>query len=283
MRLLLLGTAQDGGVPHVGCRCHTCEAARADPSFQRLAPSAAVVDSGGGKAWLLDASPDLPEQMEAVREALGSTHRSGVPFSAILITHLHMGHYWGLGHLGKEGMMPRGLLVLAPPQASRFLRRNRPFMDLMDMGALDYRAVRPGESIPLAEDLTVTARSVLHREDVSDTVAWEVRRPRSRVLYAPDMDVLDDATINLVTNVDIALLDGTFYSTDEIPDMMRTVPHPPVSSTVETLRGAVEAGTRVIFTHLNHTNPLCDIGSVETASVIERGFEVASDGMTIDI
>ena len=283
MQMLLLGTAQDGGVPHVGCRCPTCEGARTDPGLRRLAPSAAVVDRDGGRAWLLDASPDLPEQLEAVRDALGTTDRSGIPLSAILITHIHMGHYWGLGHLGKEGMMPKGLMVLVPPIAARFLRKNRPFKDMMELGALDYRAVRPGEEIPLAEDLSVTSHIVPHRDDLSGTVAWQVRGPRTSLLYAPDMDVLDDATVNLIGGVDIALVDGTFFSADEIPDLMRTVPHPPVSGTIDALRGAIEAGTRVIFTHLNHTNPLCNPDSAESALVRDRGFEVAAEGLTIEI
>ena len=283
MRFLVLVTAQDGGVPHIGCRCPTCDAARSDQDLRRLAPSAAVVDPEGGRAWLVDASPDLPVHLETVREALGATDTSGIPLSAVLITHIHIGHYWGLGHMGKEGMMPKGLMVMAPPGAARFLRKNRPFKDMMDYGALDIRAVRPGEGIPLAEDLSVTAHAVPHREDFSDTVAWAIKGPRATVLYAPDMDVLDDATINLVASVDVAVLDGTFYSAEEIPGVMRSVPHPPVVETMDALRGAIEGGTRVIYTHLNHTNPLCDPGSEETRAVLTRGFEIAADGLVIDI
>jgi pyrroloquinoline quinone biosynthesis protein B len=241
------------------------------------------VDPDLGRAWLIDASPDLPAQLEEVRRAIGERAEGCIPLSAILLTHIHMGHYWGLGHLGKEGMMPRGLMVMAPPGAARFLRRNRPFKDLQEWGALDIRSVRPLEEVPLAEALTFTAHSVPHREDLSDTVAWMVEGPRAKVLYAPDMDVLDEATVNLVGDVDVAIMDGTFYSRDEVPGIMRTVPHPPVKETMEVLMPAVKAGVRVVYTHLNHTNPLCDPNSPETDGVLADGFEIARDGDAFEI
>jgi glyoxylase-like metal-dependent hydrolase (beta-lactamase superfamily II) len=145
VRLLFLGTAQDGGVPHIGCRCPTCQAARDDPLQRRLSPSVAIVEREGPRAWLLDASPDLPEQLELVREALGATDKSGIPLSAILLTHGHMGHVWGLGYLGKEGMMPRNLPVFAPPGVVRYLRENRPFKDLVEFGAIDLRPGPQGD------------------------------------------------------------------------------------------------------------------------------------------
>jgi pyrroloquinoline quinone biosynthesis protein B len=97
------------------------------------------------------------------------------------------------------------------------------------------------------------------------------------------MDVLDDVTVDIIASVDIAIIDGTFYSTDEVPGAMAAVPHPPVKRSMEMLQGAVRRGTRVVFTHLNHTNPLCDPSSPAMEEVLLRGFEVAADGMTLEI
>jgi pyrroloquinoline quinone biosynthesis protein B len=225
----------------------------------------------------------MPEQLETVRDALGSKAPSGIPLSGVLITHLHLGHYWGLGHMGKEGMMPQMLTVLPPPGAAAFLRNNRPFKDLIAYGALDVRPVRPGEEVPLADGLTATPHEVRHREDFSDTVAWIMRGPRASVLYAPDMDVLGRTMIDLVCTVDLAIVDGTFYTADEIPGAMDRVPHPPVTESMVALGPALEDGTRVAFTHLNHTNPLCDPRSPETEDLLKRGFGVVLDGYAIDI
>jgi pyrroloquinoline quinone biosynthesis protein B len=260
-----------------------CNAARQDTSLRRLAPSVAIMDPENRRAWMVDASPDLPHQLEIVREALGGGDKSGIPLSAILLTHMHIGHYWGLGHLGKEGMMPRGLLVLAPPGAAAYLRQNRPFKDLVAYGAIDVQSVRSGDEVPLAEGLRATPVGVQHREDFSDTVAWLFEGPFNSLLYAPDMDTMDDVLVDLVASVDVAMVDGTFFSPDEIPGAMQKVPHPPVRETMGMLEGALKGGTRVIYTHLNHTNPLCDPGSEATGMVTSAGFEIAMDGMTLEL
>ena len=267
----------------MACRCPTCEAARVGRIPRRLASSAAVIDRKGGRAWLIDASPDLPEQMETVRDAMGGSKVSGVPLSAILLTHIHMGHYWGLGHLGKEGMMPRGLPVIAPPAAARFLGENRPFKDMVEWGALDVRVSHPGDTINLTEDLSMRPVTVPHRADFSDTVAGLVEGPREKVLYAPDMDRLEDSFVDVMTSVDMAIIDGTFYYRDEIPGAMDRVPHPPVEESIVRLRRVLEEGTRVAFTHLNHTNPLCDPRSYEFEQVVSQGFGVLLDGYAVDI
>ena len=283
MRFHALGTAQDGGLPHIGCRCRTCDDARRGAIPQRMAASAAVTDSSAGNAWLFDASPDLPRQLHAVQEALGHRGRSGIPLTGVLISHIHMGHYWGLGHLGREGMMPRGLPVLAPPGAARFLSENRPFRDMVQWGAIDVRSALPGVTIDLAEHLSVTPHAVPHRDEFSDTVCWLIEGPSSTVLYAPDMDHLEDRLVDAVGEADMACVDGTFFYADEIPGASGTVPHPPVETSMVRLAGAVGSGTRVAFTHLNHTNPLCDPRSREFERTVSAGFGVLLDGYAIDI
>ena len=61
--VLVLGTAQDGGIPHLGGRAAPDEAARRDPAARRTVASLLVVDPASGRRWLIDASPDLPEQL----------------------------------------------------------------------------------------------------------------------------------------------------------------------------------------------------------------------------
>ncbi len=283
VRFLLLGTAQDGGVPHIGCQCRTCVAAREGTVPRRLVASAAVVDRDGGRAWLIDASPDLPAQLEAVGDALPGPKISGIPLSGVLLTHIHMGHYWGLGHLGKEGMMPRGLPVMGPPRTTEFLLKNSPFKEMASWGALDIRSVLPGDDLIMAKGIAFRPVAVPHRADFSDTVAWLVIGDRWRLLYAPDMDHMEDTFVDMVGRVDMAIIDGTFYTRDEIPGAMGTVPHPPVVETMERLRPALEGGTRIAFTHLNHTNPLCDPRSPEFENVVSQGYGVVLDGYAIDI
>jgi pyrroloquinoline quinone biosynthesis protein B len=251
--------------------------------MRRLASSAAVIERGKGNAWLIDVSPDLPAQLEMVHEALRQWSGSGFPVKEVLLTHAHMGHYWGLGYLGKEGIMARNLAVAGTPRMIKFLKKNRPFKDMIDWGVLVPSIISPGEPVHLSAELTATAHRVPHREDFTDTVAWVLEGPNASILYAPDLDKLDKATEGLIAEVDIALVDGTFFREDEIGQGMRVVPHPPVEKTLPRLSKTDMKGTRVIYIHLNHTNPMCDPSSPEAEEVRKKRLEVAEDGMTFDL
>ena len=92
---------------------------------------------------------------------------------------------------------------------------------------------------------------------------------------------LEDA----LARVDVALLDGTFFADGEVPGRaLSEIPHPFVSETLERLASASAAErAKVLFTHLNHGNPLADPRSRATSRVHETGMDVARDGQIIDL
>src|SRR6266536_3532869 len=92
VQAVVLGIAQDGGVPHLGCRQKLCVEARRDPSKRRTAASLGLVDARAGKRFVIDATPDFAMQVERL---------GGLP-DGILLTHAHVGHYLGLAQLGRE-------------------------------------------------------------------------------------------------------------------------------------------------------------------------------------
>src|SRR6266545_2731106 len=77
---VILGIAQDGGVPHLGCRQKLCVEARRDPAKRRRVASLGLVDEGSGKRFVIDATPDFPSQVETL---------GGMP-DGILLTHAHI-------------------------------------------------------------------------------------------------------------------------------------------------------------------------------------------------
>ena len=143
--------------------------------------------------------------------------------------------------------------------------------------------LQPGETLTLADDLSVTAIQVPHRDEFSDTVAFLIRGPRRAVLYLPDIDKWEkwDRPLEAVlSEVDVALLDGTFYGPAELPgrDMSR-VPHPFIVETLERIAPLPrEEREKVIFTHLNHSNPAADPESDAAAAVRAAGAAVLDDG-----
>ena len=276
--VVVLGSGQDGGVPQLG------SAEVAGP--ERTASSLAVVGSDG-TVVLLDASPDLRLQQRRLAADAQYARRAGQQaFDAVLLTHAHMGHYAGLVHFGKEAHSTRGLPCFASVAMLDFLSGNEPWATLFREGNLRRVAVEPGEPFDVGPGLRAVAHDVPHRPEFSDTLGFELTGPSGRsLLYLPDLDRWSDwpDASAVLTRVDIALIDATFYDEREHPHRdLAAIPHPFVTDTIERF-ASLASGTRLILTHLNWTNRLCDPGTLEHARVLAAGFTVASDGLRITL
>ena len=276
-RAVVLGIAQDGGVPHIGCRQEACVAARRDPSRRQRVASIGLVDSDGAR-FLIDATPDIASQIESLWGSEPPPDRQR-PVAGILLTHAHVGHYAGLMLLGREALGARGVPVYATPRMCRFLRENGPWSQLVSLGNIELREIAPGAEIALSPRLRVTPLAVPHRDEFSDTVAFRVRGPGRTLLYVPDVDKWERWDRRLedeVAGADVALLDGTFLEPSEIPGRTQAdIPHPLVGETAARLAPALRSRVRLI--HLNHTNALLwEPRRLEDASL--RGLTLARDG-----
>jgi pyrroloquinoline quinone biosynthesis protein B len=265
-RLVVLGIAQDGGMPHIGCVKEPCASARRGER-----PAARVACLGltdGARTFLFDATPDLPAQLHA----MGARRPDGV-----FLTHAHVGHYLGLAFLGKEALGGKGIPVYATESMRAFLGRDAPWRLLVEEGRID---LRDNARVDLGGGMMVESFRVPHRAEVSDTVAYVIRGPRRSALFVPDTDTFekwDRDVRGVVEGVDLAFLDATFWSADELPGRaVKDVPHPLVPDTMERLAGL---GARVCFLHLNHSNPLFD----DPARVEPQGFRVAREGEAFDL
>ncbi|MCA9682966.1 MAG: MBL fold metallo-hydrolase [Myxococcales bacterium] len=288
-RLRVLGIAQDGGLPHVACDCPRCEAARTDPTRASAVASVALIAPESGAVWLVDATPDLPAQLDLladVRRRSPGARPAAVdrdPLAGIFLTHAHMGHYLGLAHLGYEAAASEGTPVHASARMLAFLGQNAPWDQLLRLGNIEAHPAEPGRPIALAEGLQAEALAVPHRAEYTDTFAWYLAGPRKRVLYIPDTDPWHRWTDSLeraLTDVDLLLVDGTFYSGDELPGRdIAEIGHPLIVDTMERLTPQVAAGKlEVWFIHLNHSNPALDPTGPERAAIEAGGFRVAVPG-----
>lgn len=290
-RVVAVGTAQDGGVPHPGCTCRRCEAARRDPARRRHVASLAVVLPAGARVFLVDATPDVGDQLAVLapyrpRAPAGRVDRS--PVDGVLLTHAHIGHYLGLAQFGFEVMHTHGMPVYCTPRMAAFLSGNGPWDQLVRLGEIDLRPTAPGTAVDLGEGVSATPLLVPHRDEYSDTVGFLLRGPRRTLLYVPDTDswgAWERPLPEILAGVDVAILDGTFYSPDELPGRDVTkIGHPLTTATMDLLGGAVAAGgLEVYFTHLNHSNPALEPGSEALRAIEARGFHVLAEGQELPL
>ena len=268
---IVLGTAQDGGFPHVGCDCDACSDAVADPSRARRVACLGLVTEAG--VALVDATPDLPAQLRALAAASG--RRVSEPPRAILLTHLHAGHMAGLLALGREGWAGTRIPLWATEASLGCLERNEPFARLFTEGHLVPRVLHLGWDAAL-DELMVQPVLVPHRNELGDTVGYRIEGGERSLFYAPDLDALTPEVLGHVRSADVAILDGTFFRRTELSrDDANLVRHPAIA---DTLGIAGRLDTRLVFTHLNHTNPALDPDSRERKAVEAMGMRIAREG-----
>lgn len=274
---ILLGAAQDAGLPQAGCACDRCRRALENPALGQYVVCLGLIHRASGQAWMIDATPDFREQLALLRRAAPECKLAG-----ILLTHAHMGHYTGLIQLGREAWNTQRMPVHTTPRMAAFLMRNQPWQQLAKFGNIAIRLSPPGQPIALAPALSATPIAVPHRDEWSDTMAFRIDGPDRSLFYCPDIDDWNRweyPLARMLAEVDVALLDGAFFSPAEIPGRdIAEIPHPLATDTAERA-AAAKAGSDcdVRLIHLNHTNPLWDDGP-ERAWVAERGVGVAATG-----
>jgi pyrroloquinoline quinone biosynthesis protein B len=252
--LVVLGIAQDAGIPHLNCQQELCTSIRAGKRRREKVSSLGLVDRSSGRAHLFDATPDFIEQLHALT--------GGRPPDGIFLTHAHIGHYTGLMYLGRESIGARGVPVHATGRMLQFLSANGPWSQLTGLGNIEPRPLERDRPLVLPGGIRVTAFAVPHRDEFSDTVGYRIEGPRHSALFLPDIDrweKWDRSIRELAGTVDLAFLDGTFASPAELNRNIEEIPHPMMSRTRELLKGT---RAKLWFIHINHTNTEIDAPDV---------------------
>jgi pyrroloquinoline quinone biosynthesis protein B len=271
--VIVLGIAQDGGIPQAGCRKSCCTSGRHED-----VASLALVDPAARRWWLFDATPDFRAQLARVAAAAPACSLAG-----IFLTHAHIGHYTGLMHLGREAMGAHDVPVWAMPRMTAFLSGNGPWDQLVKLHNIELHALQADTLVSLGDSLGVTPFLVPHRDEYSETVGFRIASGRGEVVFVPDIDKWErwDRDVGaLAAHASAAYLDGTFFDGNELPGRdMNEIPHPFVVESLARfapLPAAVRA--RIHFIHLNHTNRAAIAGTAERARVEAAGCRVASAG-----
>ncbi len=278
----VLGIAQDAGFPQAGCEKEQCRLYWDGEEEARHATSLALIDSEANKFWMVDATPDFKHQLESIKQL-----KTGMAFGGIFLTHAHIGHYTGLMNLGTEVMGGSNAPVFAMPRMKEFLSTNGPWSQLVNYGNISINELKADSAIQISNQVRVTPILVPHRDEFSETVGYRIESDSKSVLFIPDInkwEIWDRSIIDEIAKVDFALLDATFFDSDELPGRnMADIPHPFVEESIALFKDLpASEKSKIIFIHFNHTNPLI-LDSQERAHVESLGFKVAYEGMRIEL
>lgn len=312
LQVLVLGAAAGGGFPQWNSNNEASQRARRGDPLARPSSQSSVAVSADGERWvLLNASPDLRQQIFERRQL---HPREGVrhsPIHAVVLTNGDVDHLAGLLSLRER----HPLAVYATGRVLSVLQANTIF-NVLNPEFVDRRRIRLGERFePQGKEgdalgLAVTPFAVpgkvaLYLEDdkalggnfgtvEEDTIALRIETLRGngggvrRFLYVPACAAPSPTLEAEMTGADLMLFDGTLWQDDEMQRQGagsktgRRMGHMSLSGPDGTL--AAFAGSpvaRKVLIHINNTNPILLADSAERAAVEAAGWEVAYDGMEI--
>ena len=276
----VLGTSQDGGYPQVGCSEKCCNIAWKNQSIIRFPSCLALVNPSTKKYWLFDITPEVKVQVKMLESY-------GCSLAGVFITHAHIGHYMGIINFGLEVMNLNSIPVYVMPRMKSFLESNSIMNQLITNANIkliklldqDYRSI---------DGTMIKPFNVPHRNELSETVGFEIKGNKKTVIYLPDIDSWDgwmDNLLNLIDLSDVLFLDGTLFSKDELKtrDISKT-PHPAITDTMDRLSNLdLDLKRKIRFIHFNHTNDVLRDGSDAAKNVIDNGFLLSKEMQSFEI
>ena len=268
MKIEILGSVQDGGVPHLGCECEVCKKARDDCSEQKYIGSLLVKENEKDNSvrYLIDVTPDVRHQIK------------GDYLDGVFVTNGHLGHINGLPFFGTESLDTDSLSLYCTDEMRHFIMNNDPYRLMVDRNQLEIHETNDREAVEIRGG-EIEFRNVPHNYVNTDTTSFMIKGEDKKLYYLSDIDEWTDEAIASVEEADIAIVDGTFWSKKEI-DRYEEVPHPTIQ---ETMNKMEDFDTEIYFIHLNHTNPVLREDSEEREEVENRGFEIAEKGIELEL
>ena len=282
--LTVLGTAQDGGYPHIGCQKICCINVYNGNNERKNVVSLGLIDIENQKKWLFDASPDMHTQLATLEQ---NHIKKEEIIDGVFLTHAHIGHYTGLMYFGREAYGKKNIPVFAMPKMQHFLMKNGPWNQLVSLNNITLRKLRQDSTIVLNDKLKVTPFIVPHRDEFSETVGFKIEGETKTALFIPDIDKWYKWKKNIieeVKKVDYAFLDATFLNQFEVKRAVSEVPHPFIEETINLFQSETLATkNKIIFIHFNHTNPTIEKQSIARKTIEKLGYRFASEGNNFEL
>lgn len=307
MQVRVLGSAAGGGFPQWNCNCVNCNGFRSGSLRAQARTQSSIALSGDGQRWyLLNASPDIRQQINASACLAPQAAPRGTPIQAVFLTNGEIDHIAGLLSLRES----QPLCVYSTAQVQQWvLETNSVFRGLFRAPTSSvWKIVRPAERQEIVgvdgkgsglwfEAFLVPGKppaylTGLVAESAEATIAYKIIDAVSQrsLVYLPAVKHIDDGVMTILESCDCFFFDGTCWSDDELvllglsQKTSLSMGHVPISGPAGSLTQLARLQrTRKIYTHMNNTNPLLVENAPERQVVAEAGWDVAFDGMEFDV
>jgi pyrroloquinoline quinone biosynthesis protein B len=307
MHIKVLGSAAGGGFPQWNCNCRNCASVRAGtPGFRARTQSSLAVSRDGINWALLNASPDLRQQINDNRE-LQPDIKAGLrhsPIKAAVLTNGDVDHIIGLINLREA----QPFAIYASKRILDVLAANSVFQVLADPLVprneitLDQPFNLAGGGVDLGltvEAFAVPGKVALYLEDKSsgdyggregDTIGLKISDPAEKksFFYIPGCAAVDERLATRLKGAPVVFFDGTLFTDDEMIEqglLNKTgarMGHISMSGDAGSITAFSKLGVgRLIYVHINNSNPVLDENSPARKAIDCAGWEVGYDGMEV--
>ena len=286
----ILGTAQDAGIPQAGCSCDRCLNAHNNQNLKKYPVSIGIQGIDGSK-HLIEVTRNLPEQLRLWSDEM-ITQKIFIP-DTVTITHLHLGHIEGIGQFGKPVMGIKNIPIYLSEMNKNSIEERNDIQLMIKEKNLKFISRKYHQTFEPKKGCGFTLKliSIPHRSELGDTSAILIKGLQRTLLFMPDQDswieTLDNYSVNNIREffklleIDLAWIDGTFWSLNELPGRnLSEIPHPTIEDSIRLLGIKKENDPDVSFIHLNHSNPVNDKNSKERKLVESYGWGICKRNKT---
>ncbi len=310
MHIRILGSAAGGGFPQWNCNGPlSARVRRGEPGLRPRTQSSLAVSANGTDWVLLNASPDLRQQINEtpVLWPLADGPKRSSPIKAVVVTNADVDHIVGLINLREA----QPFSIYASQRVMATLIANSIFnvlaADKVARNVLPAETPTPLSGAGIDLGLTVEAFNVpgkvaLYLESASlggnygsrdgDTIGLHVTDARTgkSFFYVPGCAEVDGPLARRLAGATLVFFDGTLFTDDEmltqglLNKTGKRMGHISVSGEDGSIAAFQELGVaRKIYVHINNSNPMLDETSAERRVVATAGWEVGYDGMEISL
>ena len=303
MYIYVLGSAAGGGFPQWNCNCPNCHGVRTGSIQAKARTQSSIAVSENGTDWvLLNASPDIRQQLFEFKAAQPARKLRDTGITSVILMDSQLDHTTGLLTL-REGCP---MNVWCTEMVHQDLTSGFPVFNMLKHwnGGLQYHEINPKQAFKIdgfenLEFLSLIIKSAAppyspHRNDPhdGDNIALIIKdhKTQKQLFYAPGLGKIDDQIMQIMQSSDCVMIDGTLWTDDEMQQTGvgtktgREMGHLYISGEGGSLSYLNQLSTpKKVLIHINNTNPILNEDSSQFAELKANGVEVAYDGMQIEL